>query len=159
MVRLGLIAACVLLAAATGGAATVSLDLDSSLLFAVPGQSATFTGVVTNTGAAIAFLNGDSFVFPYPIDDSPFFVTVPPTLAPGASASGPLFSALIPASAPLGLYVGSFSILGGDDAGAAAVLDTATFAVQAIPEPGTFAMFGAAVVLAGWRLRRGRTGS
>jgi hypothetical protein len=154
MVRLGVLAACCLLASATGRAATVSLDLDSSLLFAMPGQSATFTGVVTNTGAAPAFLGGTSFVFAHSIDDSPFFVTVPAALAPGGSASGPLFTALIPGGAPLGLIVGSFSILGGDNPGAASLLATETFAVQVVPEPGTAALFGTALLLAaGWRLK------
>jgi hypothetical protein len=130
------------------------LDLDSSLLFAAPGRSATFTGVVTNTGAAPAFLSGTSFVFAYPIDDSPFFSTVPAALPPGGSASGPLFTALIPGGAPLGLIVGSFSILGGDSQGAASLLSTETFAVQVVPEPGTAALFGASLLLAtAWGLR------
>jgi hypothetical protein len=159
MVRFGVLAACFLLAASTGSAATVSLDLESSLLFAAPGQSAAFSGVVTNTGAATAFLNGDAFVFPYAIDDTPFFLTVPAILAPGGSAAGPLFTALIPAGAPLGLYVGSFSILGGDNPGAMNVLATETFAVQVIPEPGTFAMFGGSLLLVGWRLRRIHVGT
>jgi hypothetical protein len=110
--------------------------------------------MVANTGAVTAFLNGDSFVFPYAIDDAPFFLTVPPTLAPGASVSGPLFAALIPAGAPLGLYVGSFSILGGDNPGAMNVLAMETFAVQVVPEPGTLAMFGAGLLLAACRRLR-----
>lgn len=124
-------------AAVVGSGATVSFNFTSSLLFARPGQTVTFSGTLTNTGPATAFLNGDAFTFPLPVDDIPFFLGVPPSLAPGGSVTAPVLTAIVPAGTALGLYVGSFSVIGGDTPASQNVLATREFGVQVIPEPAT----------------------
>lgn len=116
-------------------AASISFTLDSSLLEGQPGTAVTFSGTVGNTGAANVFLNGDNFTFPLPLDDSKFLVNFPPVLAPSQTAAGELFDVLIPSNAALGLYVGTFQILGGDVPAATDILASETIAVNVVPEP------------------------
>lgn len=127
------------------GAATVSFAFDSSLLYANPGETVGFSGTITNTGAATAFLNADSVNFPIgSIDDSAFFA-LPASLAPLASASGLLFNVTIPSEAALGTYAGTFTLLGGDTPGDLNVLASATFGVTVVPEPSSALLIAAGI--------------
>jgi hypothetical protein len=123
-------------AATVAHAATVNFNLTSALLSAQRGQTVTFSGTISNVGPAAAFLNGDAFTFSLPVDDTLFFLNVPQSLAPGASVTAPLFTVSVPAAAALGLYVGTFSVLGGDTVASQSVLATRDFGVQVVPEPG-----------------------
>jgi hypothetical protein len=148
-----LAAALCLLSITPAGAATISFSLFSSLVTVQPGADATFGGTMANTGSTAAFLNGDTWTFPFAVDDTPFFVNFPPSLSPGASASGTLFTASIPTNAGLGLYVGVFSVLGGDNPAAQNVLGNADFGVNVVPEPGTVSLVAAGLLLAAGRVR------
>ena len=134
--------------------ANITLDFLSSLLPAVPGQTVTFSATLMNAGATEAFLNGDSFTFPLPVDDTPFFLNTPPSLAPGQSFTGPVLNVNVPSGTPLGLYVGVFNVLGGDTAQQFTVLASRDFGVQVVPEPSAFsAMTGALLVAVLFRRR------
>ncbi len=134
-----------LAAAIPAAAATVSFAFDSSLLYAQPGDMVGFSGIITNTGGTTVFLNGDSLTFPIGlIDDSPFFA-LPASLAPLASASGPLFNITIPSGAALGTYVGTFNLLGGDTPADFDVLASSTFAVTVVPEPSSALLIAAGI--------------
>lgn len=126
-----------LLAAASAQGASISLDFDSSLIYAQAGDTVTFSGMITNTGMGTVYLNGDNYTFPLPVDDTPFFLNVPPLLMAGGSYSGPLFDVMVPFATPNGLYVGSFSVIGGDSAASSDILATRDFGVRVVPEPGT----------------------
>ena len=97
--------------------------------------SATVSASSANTGAI--FLNGDSFnvTAPIKLDDTGFFTNFPITLAPGASFTGDLFTLTAPAGSPFGTFLGTFSLLGGSNAGSTSVLGTANFSVATTPEP------------------------
>src|SRR4051794_36216558 len=141
--------ACALLIAASfANAATLTFDFVSSLLTVRPGETASFSGTVTNTGAGAAFLNGDSFTFPLPVDDTPFLLGAPVSLAPGGSFSALFVRVPVSASTLLGLYAGSFSIVGGDTANDRGVLATREFGVQVVPEPSSLGL--CLLALTGW---------
>lgn len=150
---------CILPAVLPAAAATISFSFDSSLLIAQPGQTAAFRGTVLNIGPTAASINGDSVTFAFPINDTPFFSTIPAVLAPGAGAAGPLFTVPIPPGTPFNTYVGTFSILGGDTASAQNVLTRSSFGVQVVPEPGTLTMLSVGLFIAvlfrcGWARAR-----
>jgi hypothetical protein len=95
------------------------------------------------------------------LDDLPFFLNFPPSLLPGASASGEIFQVAIgaqgaPPAAPGG-YPGFFSILGGTDDQAFDGLATRDFEVRVIPEPASAALLlpGLAGVAVGRRRKAG----
>lgn len=126
-----------LLAAASAQGASISFNFDSSLIYAQAGDTVTFSGKITNTGMGTVYLNGDNYTFPLPVDDTPFFLNVPPLLMAGGSYSGPLFDVMVPFATANGLYVGSFSVIGGDSSASSDVLATRDFGVRVVPEPGT----------------------
>src|SRR5512147_1606974 len=103
---LGLALAAAFAASAQGAA--VTFDFVSSLLSTQPDRTIAFSGTVTNTGPAAAFLNADEFTFPLPLNDTPFFLNFPLSLAPGTSVTATLFMVTVPAGTPVGLYVGTF---------------------------------------------------
>jgi hypothetical protein len=116
--------------------AAIAFGLDSSLQTVQPGQTATFTGMLTNTESGVVFLNGDSYTFPLTVDDTPFFLT-PVSLGPGDSFTGVLFNVVVgPATSP-GLYTGVFDVLGGPTLGSNDVIASSNFGVQVVPEPST----------------------
>jgi hypothetical protein len=138
----------VLLSAAASqiSAATIFFSFDSSVLMS-SGGTVTFFGTLTNTGSARAYLTGDSWTFPLPVDDTAFFTTVPSELAAGESTSGALFDVMVPEGTALGLYTGTFEILGGDSPGAQMVLASESFGVQVVPEPSSFLLVASAAGL------------
>jgi hypothetical protein len=144
-----------LLLAAPLHAASLTFDFTSSLFTAFPGQTVAFSGTVTNTGATTVFLNGDSFSFALPLDDNPFLLNFPLSLAPSASFTGTVFQVTIPLLTSAGLYSGVFNILGGDSAAASEVLASKNFGVQvqsaAVPEPTPWALTLAGLLVVLWR--------
>jgi hypothetical protein len=151
------ISATLLTIAACQGA-IIDFSFTSSLLYAQPGQTISFSGMLTNTGVTEVFLNGDSFTFPLPVNDIFLFVA-PPSLLPSQSFNGPILEVIVPGAAAQGLYAGVFNILGGDSPTAFNTLASAPFAVQVVPEPSAWT--GVAGALAGgmfvrFRKRRDR---
>ncbi len=142
--------------AAPSSAATISFTFNSALLYAQPGSTVSFSGALTNTGAAPAFLNGDSVTFSaFTIDDTPFLLNFPPVVAPPGVVSGEVLRAMIPATAAFNTYAGTFSVLGGDTASAFNVLSTATFAVTVVPEPSSALLALGGLALLAIKKRRG----
>jgi hypothetical protein len=128
------------LSSAAAYADTVTFTLSSPTGFIPPagGGSVTFDATVSapsSNGAAV-FLNGDSFNITAPItlDDSDFFSDFPPSLAPGTSFTGDIFTLTAPPGTPDGTYLGTFTLLGGADGNASDALGTVNFAVVT-PEP------------------------
>lgn len=137
--RMACIAAGLLvLAVAPVGGATVTFDFASSLQYAQPRQTIAFAGTLTNAGMTAVFINGDSFTFPLPVDDTPFLLGAPVLLLPGQSYIGPVLTVTVPPATPLGLYVGVFNVLGGDTPGQFNALASRDFGVQVVPEPSTW---------------------
>ena len=112
------------------------------------GSVVDFVGTFTNDGPGLLFVSGDS-VSASPVltvDDSPFLLNIPPSLAPGASV-GPVLMLRVnisPAAVP-GTYTGTLTALGGSFPGALNVLDDETFEVIVrsttplpVPEPATW---------------------
>ncbi len=96
--------------------------------------AATVTAPSSNSGAV--FLNGDDFSLAgFTVNDDGFFNNFPLSLAPGGTFTGDLFTVTVPANTLAGLYAGSFTLLGGANSGANNVLGTASFSINAVPEP------------------------
>ena len=121
-------------------AASLTFDFTSSLVTGRPGQTVLFSGTMMNTGVGTAFINGDAFTFPFAVDDTPFLLGAPVLLAPAASFTGPFFQIAVPTTAGVGMYLGVFSILGGDTPSSQDVLATREFGVQIVPEPSAWAL-------------------
>ena len=145
--------------ACKANAAFISL-VDSSHV-GLPGDTVSFSGVLSNTGPSTVYLNGTGFVFSsldVVIDDGPFFAFVPAILVPGGSYSGVLFNAIISTTAVPGNYTGAFSTFGGSDLLAFGTLDTQRFEVVVgnVPEPRNMAEVGCGILLLVIRSRRSR---
>jgi hypothetical protein len=79
-------------------------------------------------------------------NDSPLLLNFPLDLAPGQSYTGSLFKVMVPADSPLGLYAGSFQILGGPTDSDDLVLSSATFNVAVSPEPSSLLLLGTGLI-------------
>ena len=161
--KLPLLVASLLLFANSALALPITFSLSSSLLLAEPGQTVTFTGTISEIGGIPTYLNGDAFTSPLPLDDSPFLLNFPLVLPALRSVTAPVFRVTVPIGAAPGLYVGTFSILGGSSPTTNNVLASQSFAVQAnpaqqpIPEPATATLLIVGATLAGaLRARRRR---
>ena len=135
-------AICAALLSPSASASTLNFNLLSPAVFtglpSVVSFTATVSAPLTNTGPV--FLNSDSATvdFPLTVDDTPFFLNFPLSLAPGASFTGLLFTVTVPNFAqPNVTYHGFFEIDGGADAIASDPLASATFTVTPVPEPAT----------------------
>ncbi len=126
------------LAAAVGNAASLDFTFTSSLLYSQPGVPVTFVGTATNNGPTTIYINGDNVTSALPVDDTAFLLGAPLFLDPTESFMGPLFDVLAPTGTPFGLYTGVFSIVGGDTPASFDIVSSAPFAVQIVPEPGTW---------------------
>lgn len=108
------------------------------------GGSLTYEATVfapASNGAAV-FLNGDSFnvTAPVTLDDSGFS-NFPLSLAPGTSYTGELFSLTASPGTPLGVYLGTFTLLGGAGDIANDALGTVNFSLTlATPEPSSIVL-------------------
>ena len=80
------------------------------------------------------------------LDDSPFLLNFPLNLAPGQSYTSTLFEIIVPADSPLGLYAGSFQILGGATGSDGLVLSSATFGTAVSSEPSSLLLLGTGLI-------------
>jgi hypothetical protein len=128
----------------------------------MPGTTVTFNGTLTNVGADIVYLNGDSFSGLGPgftLDDSDFNNNFPFFLIGGDSATADIFTVTLDDTVLPGDYTGEFSILGGTDPNAEDVLATQNFQIQVpgVPEPGSIALLvGVSIAASGVLVRRRR---
>jgi hypothetical protein len=102
------------------------------------------------------YLNADSnnVDSPLTVDDSGFFNNAPFSLAPSSSSGDfELFTVDIPNGTPVGLYTGSFEILGGGPSDQN-VVGTATFDVEITPDPGTLLLLGTGLLALGFLAER-----
>jgi hypothetical protein len=155
-----LVLTALLAAAASLHADTVTLILDPTTVELNPGQTFTFDGVVVNTGLSPVDLNDIDVTLDgslFQVDSSPFF-SGPATVAPASGTSlFPLFTVTVdlPYNAPLGIQMGTVTILGGVevdnvyDPTTQDVLGSAPFTVNVVstPEPSTFAMMTPAILV------------
>lgn len=121
-------------------AAPVTINFGSSLISRSPGQTASFSAILSNMSGALVFLNSDSLNIAAPLtpNDTNFFLFAPLTLGPGASSgSFPIFDILVPLSTPYGTYSGLFVLFGGSSGASFDQLGSAVFAVNVVPEPAT----------------------
>ena len=110
----------------------------------VTGGSLTYDATISapaSNGAPV-FLNGDSFdiTAPVTLDDNDFFANFPLSLAPGASFTGDLFVLTVPPNTPFGVFLGTFTLLGGADGSASDTLGTVNFSVTTVPEPSSMVL-------------------
>src|ERR1019366_2483556 len=128
--------ACFLLAGTSANAGSLSINLFSAFQSGAANVFA-FNATVTNTSGSIVYLNADNFSVDSPlmVDDSPFALT-PLSLGPTNSFTGLLFNVDVPPGTPIGVYTGSFEILGSaDPSDTTTVAGSAVFNVDATPEP------------------------
>lgn len=136
-----------LLLSVPASADSIDLTLANPLQVAGQGSTVTFTATVNApaTNSSTIYLNSDSFIVdaPLALDDSGFLLTFPLFMNPGDTYTGVLFTVNVPLSAPLGVYNGSFQILGGGDGGTLDPISTVVpFQVTVVPEPGSLMLLG-----------------
>ncbi len=154
-------AALCILSGASARAAILSLDFDLSTLTALPGQTVTARGTLTNLSASVVDLNGCSLTLPgqFTTDSCGIFLSLtgaPLFLGIGDSATVDLFTFTpdLNFTGPFGPQPpGSFTVLGtietsGYDPDTLNDLLDAPFQVTVAPEPSTFALIGLALPLA-----------
>jgi PEP-CTERM motif len=149
---------CLLAAATTAKADSLSIVLDEAYQSGQPGDTIAFNAIVTNTSSATENLNGDSFIVDSPliVDDSPFLNNWPLTLGAGDSVTDQLlFNVDVPAGTPLGLYTGTFDITGGHySTNEQFVIGSADFNVNVTPEPSSLWLLLSGMATLGATLRR-----
>ena len=127
------------------------------------GGSISFSGTITNTNVSNTyFLNGDQVLLltgtnigGFSIDDSPFFLGAPLSLAPNDSYTGSLFKVTAPPVYLNSNYTGSFTILGGTGAFDNDPIGARSFNFRVVPEPGSAAFLAVSLIAAaGLFLRR-----
>lgn len=151
-----------LVSARAAVAGPITLTFLSPTLNAAPGSTATFAATVAEIGGTLTYLNGDSFSFPLPANDTPFLVNFPVSLSPFGAFTGDIVSVSVPLGTAPGLYNGAFTILGGATSVSQGALATAPFSVNVnggatvVPEPSTIVLcgIGAAGLLRRRRQRR-----
>jgi hypothetical protein len=118
-------------------AGPLTFSFTSSLLQANRGQTVTYSATLTNTTGAPLFLNSDTVNLASPPipDDTKFFLNFPLFLTAGQSVTAPILDVMVPLSTPVGIYPGTFTVLGGSPTDFTTNIGSATFAVQVVPEP------------------------
>jgi hypothetical protein len=141
----------VALAGGASGSSILTLTFQSSTLAGDPGATLSFIATAVNTAAVTENLNSDSFNVapPLTLNDSSFLNNWPLALTAGESF-GPsiLFTVTVPFGTDPGAYDGTFNILGGPGVGDQNLLGSASFTVDVVPEPGTFALIGFGLTVA-----------
>src|ERR1035437_9342445 len=126
--------AALLLTAPAANADTLTLDLTQAYQSGDAGDTLIFDVNVTNTDLTdVIYLNSDSttLVGPLVLDNSYFYTYAPYYLNPGDSSGVfDLFTVFIPDGTPIGLYAGTFEILGGLTGSDSNYLGSANFDVQ-----------------------------
>ncbi|HEX2751227.1 MAG TPA: hypothetical protein VHM91_24670 [Verrucomicrobiales bacterium] len=129
------LSALLIFAGALTARAAVTLSVTASVKNSARGATLTFSGTVTNDGAAEVCLNEAAFSFTGGAGahlvpgTNVFFSSVPGILLPGESYTGELFEAALSGTAPAGDYAGMVTLKGGADQLTADTLATGNFAV------------------------------
>jgi len=143
---------------------TLTLDITHTV---AQGGSVTYNGTLSNGGTPARFINNVSLTFGGPasvtFDVSAFFSTVPAELNPGQTVTGAFFTAMAGILTTPGTYIGSFSVLGGDNDTEENLLATQEFTLivvpggqDPIPEPATMLLLGSGLAGAAALRRRKR---
>ena len=125
----------------TARAGSLSFTIDVAAQQAVPGDTLTFFGTVSNSSESLIYLMGDSATADagLSVDDSPFYNNFPPVLNPGEVLTKEVFSLVVSPGTSAGVYAGMFEILGGSDGNAQDMLGAQGFTVNVaesvVPEP------------------------
>jgi hypothetical protein len=145
---------------------TLTLDPTHSV---AQGSSVTYFGSLSNGGAPGRFINAVSLTLPpgLTFNDSAFFTNVPAFLGAGISTGVvSFFDISADLLIPPGNYVGSFSVLGGDDAQDQNLLATQEFTIvvtpggqNPVPEPASMFLLASGLAGAAALRRRKRTQS
>ncbi|HEU5340655.1 PEP-CTERM sorting domain-containing protein [Edaphobacter sp.] len=148
-IALALVPAALLMPAAH--ADTINLTINDPLqTIGTAGGILDYSATVSapSTNSALVYLNGDSYSLnaAFMLDDSPFLLNFPLNLAPGQSHTSTLFEIIVPADSPLGLYVGSFQILGGATGSDGLVLSSAAFGTAVSSEPSSLLLLGTGLI-------------
>lgn len=133
---------------ATALADLVTFSFTSSLLTTTPGQPVTFAATVTNLTSNLVFLNADNVNIapPLTVNDTKFFLNFPLFLASHQIFTAQILDVPVPPSVPVGLYSGTFELLGGTGASDLGSLASADFAVRVVPEPRNLSVFLAGTI-------------
>lgn len=155
--------AVLLMSSAVARADSLNLSLLSPVT-GYPGNTLSVTGTIVapTTNSGVVYLNSDALTLSgsFLLDDSPFILNAPLTMAPGTTYTAALFNVTILPAASEGTYTGFFTILGGDGSNPSALnalSNTASFDVRVVPEPTTVLVLGAGLAgLAASRRRKRR---
>jgi hypothetical protein len=132
-----ILAAAAILIPASASAGIV-LTLSDSSQITGPGSSVTFLATAFNPGGAVylnsygASVDGGLVIDPTAFWNNWFFIDANSSLDVGPVE---LFSVLVPVDAPLGIYHGTFTILGGAGLSDGENLGSAEFDITVTPEP------------------------
>ena len=143
---------------------TLTLDPTHSV---AQGSSVTYSGSLSNGGLPGRFINAVSLTLPPGItfNDSAFFTNVPAFLGSGATTGVvSFFDVFADLLIPPGNYIGSFSVLGGDDDQDQNILATQEFTIMVtpggqnpIPEPASMLLLASGLAGAASLRRRKRS--
>jgi hypothetical protein len=150
------------IATACHGAGVLTVTFVPNLQSGSPGDLVQFFGTLTNNTIDEVFINGDSILFPLGVDDSPFFINAPASLAGGGSTGLiELLEVTIPPAQPSGTLDGVLTVVGGANDTATDNLGSGDFHLSvgsagAVPDPGSLLLMASGLACLVWRRRRKR---